>query len=413
MRVFGGPCRRQRAALAVACMVAATLVGCSGDSSSLPGEPSPDNPGQGNPPPENPAPLAITTTALPQGTVDLPYQASLAATGGTPPYRWTLMSAAPPGLTFDPDGLLTGTLGFPAGTHHLSVKVTDAEVASVTADLTLAIESASGLRVTSLVLRTGEDEQPYADTLTAEGGAPPYTFEWPKLYEIEGLTLEASTGAVSGVPSKPTWPNGEPVESAVTVRDAVGASAIARVAVAIRPAPLVIVTDLPGGLIDARYNVELIATGGMWPIASWTVVSGALPPGLRLVSSTLYGWTQLDGRPTMAGSYDFTLQVTTGEIRATRDYTVVIADRPLLIVTSTLPHADVGTPYSVFLVREGGTGPYQWNVVSGSLPEGIALSAAGEVSGTPTSAGDSSFEVRVQDALGQSATGALVLQVDP
>jgi hypothetical protein len=263
------------------------------------------------------------------------------------------------------------------------------------------------------VLRTGEDEQPYADTLTAEGGAPPYTFEWPKLYEIEGLTLEASTGAVSGVPSKPTWPNGEPVESAVTVRDAVGASAIARVAVAIRPAPLVIVTDLPGGLIDARYNVELIATGGMWPIASWTVVSGALPPGLRLVSSTLYGWTQLDGRPTMAGSYDFTLQVTTGEIRATRDYTVVIADRPLLIVTSTLPHADVGTPYSVFLVREGGTGPYQWNVVSGSLPEGIALSAAGEVSGTPTSAGDSSFEVRVQDALGQSATGALVLQVDP
>ena len=97
----------------------------------------------------------------------------------------------------------------------------------------------------------------------------------------------------------------------------------------------------------------------------------------------------------------------------TRDYTVVIGDPLLSIVTSTLPDGNVGTPYSVFLVREGGAGPYQWDVVSGSLPSGISLSSDGELSGTPTAAGDFSFEARVRDSGDQSATQAMALHVEP
>jgi hypothetical protein len=92
---------------------------------------------------------------------------------------------------------------------------------------------------------------------------------------------------------------------------------------------------------------------------------------------------------------------------------VAIANGTLSIVTSTLPDAQVGAPYTVFLVRAGGAGPFAWEVASGTLPEGIALTAAGELTGTPTTAGDAAFEVRVSDAESQSATAELTLQVDP
>jgi hypothetical protein len=51
--------------------------------------------------------------------------------------------------------------------------------------------------------------------------------------------------------------------------------------------------------------------------------------------------------------------------------------------------------------------------VSGSLPAGISLTAAGELTGTPTAPGEASFEVRVQDAGNQSATATLTLDVQP
>lgn len=198
----------------------------------------------------------------------------------------------------------------------------------------------------------------------------------------------------------------------MTVSDLVGASAFAIVSVGVRPAPLVITTDLPDGRVDEEYSVELDATGGMGG-RSWSVISGALPPGLALKSSTLHGWTRLEGTPSTAGNSSLTLQVSTGGVVASRAYEVVIADRTLSVVTSHLPDARVGSPYSVFLVREGGTGPNTWSVTSGSLPPGVVLSTAGELNGTPTTAGDTSFEVRVQDAGGQSATASLTLQVEP
>src|ERR1700686_2576513 len=40
--------------------------------------------------------LAITTTSLPNGQVGVAYTATLAATGGTLPYRWSLTSGTLP-----------------------------------------------------------------------------------------------------------------------------------------------------------------------------------------------------------------------------------------------------------------------------------------------------------------------------
>ena len=79
---------------------------------------------------------------------------------------------------------------------------------------------------------------------------------------------------------------------------------------------------------------------------------------------------------------------------------------------STLDGASLTTPYSVNLSPAGGTAPYAFTLVSGTLP-GLALSPAGIISGTPTSAGAFNFTVMVQDSAGASAVKPFTLPVSP
>jgi hypothetical protein len=71
------------------------------------------------------APLTITTTSLPNGTVNSSYNQPLQASGGTPPYTWTVASGStlPPGLTLG-SSALTGT-PTQTGTFNFSLTVTD------------------------------------------------------------------------------------------------------------------------------------------------------------------------------------------------------------------------------------------------------------------------------------------------
>lgn len=72
------------------------------------------------------AQLAITTTSLPGGSLNTPYSAALAATGGTTPYTWSLASGSlPVGLTLNGStGVISGT-PTAAGTATFTVQVVD------------------------------------------------------------------------------------------------------------------------------------------------------------------------------------------------------------------------------------------------------------------------------------------------
>jgi hypothetical protein len=71
-------------------------------------------------------PLAITTSTLPPATVGASYSAALTATGGTPPYVWSLASGQlPQGLTLSSFGKISGTPAS-AGTSYFSVQAQDA-----------------------------------------------------------------------------------------------------------------------------------------------------------------------------------------------------------------------------------------------------------------------------------------------
>jgi LPXTG-motif cell wall-anchored protein len=80
----------------------------------------------------------------------------------------------------------------------------------------------------------------------------------------------------------------------------------------------------------------------------------------------------------------------------------------------TLADAAAGTAYSQSIAAyAGGVAPYTFTLDTGSsLPAGLTLSAAGEISGTPAAAvSGHSFTVKVLDALGRTATQTYALTV--
>jgi hypothetical protein len=110
-------------------------------------------------------------------------------------------------------------------------------------------------------------------------------------------------------------------------------------------------------------------------LPSFKVVDGRVPPGTRLFdfagSSGL-----INGVPTTAGSFTFTVQVK-DETRATDTETFTIEILPpqaLTITTEALSSGTVGEFYCCGnLFASGGVQPYTWSVVAGTLPPGLAL----------------------------------------
>ena len=90
------------------------------------------------------APLSITTASLPNGTVGAAYSATLAATGGTGPYNWSMASGSlPSGLTLNlATGVISGT-PTAAATSNFTVQVTDSATPAVTTSKALSITVAA------------------------------------------------------------------------------------------------------------------------------------------------------------------------------------------------------------------------------------------------------------------------------
>jgi hypothetical protein len=70
------------------------------------------------------------------------------------------------------------------------------------------------------------------------------------------------------------------------------------------PALQISTMALPDGVVASAYKAQLAATGGVPPYV-WSIAHGSLPPGLALDAAS----GTISGAPTMAGTYDFTVQV--------------------------------------------------------------------------------------------------------
>lgn len=156
--------------------------------------------------------------------------------------------------------------------------------------------------------------------------------------------------------------------------------------------------SLPSGRIGAAYSQTLSASGGTGPY-TFSVQSGSLPAGLTLAPTGL-----LSGVPVAAGSPTATILATDSvSCPGVITYTLVIAAASCPVITlspAVLPNGTVGTPYSQTITSSGGTGPYTYSVLTGTLPPGLTLSVGGVVSGTPTAVASSTVTIQSIDAGG-------------
>lgn len=85
--------------------------------------------------------------------------------------------------------------------------------------------------------------------------------------------------------------------------------------------------------------------------------------------------------------------------------------QPITVGPATLPVAAAFTDYTAQLTASGGTQPITFRVSQGNLPENVALSPNGQITGTPQTTGQASFTVTATDSTGCTQTRAYTLDV--
>ena len=154
----------------------------------------------------------------------------------------------------------------------------------------------------------------------------------------------------------------------------------------------------------------------------WSVKSGSLPDGMSLYyekTKTVY----IQGYPTQAGTYEFTLKAENEIGSAERAFSIVVVEgtvQPRIIDYNELPYAIAGKPYE-YQLRASGTNtqedPIIWSYNdaeysqdSYDLGNGLTLSKTGLISGTPTESGYSSFnDVYAKNSAGSDHQSAYII----
>jgi hypothetical protein len=313
-------------------------------------------------------------------------------------YTGTLSAPLPSGL---PSGeYWVGAILDPAGT------VAELDTTNNTALAAAPIRVAGGdVRILTADLPPATETVAYDVVLDAIGGPGPgpITFRLADGVLPRGIEFDAARAELYGIPlAAGSFPLSFEAKSG-TVAD----QRTLMLVVSVPSAPLQIVAGagaLPAATAGTPYVEPIRAVGGTPPYAV-RIVEGALPDGLLLGTDGA-----IVGTPVRSATASFAVAVRDSASQtATASLFLIVAPAGnLSAVPGVLAPAVVGRPYAAALYAGGGTPPLRWSAMtSTAIPPGLALSASGLLSGTPTREGQFTFRVQVTDAAAR-ADGARV-----
>ncbi len=260
---------------------------------------------------------SVTTTSLPNGSVGVAYNSSVAASGGVTPYTWAIiLGALPNNLNLDPNtGAITGS-PTAAGTFNFTVQVTDAFAQTATKALSISVNSAPSVVTTSLP--NGTFGVAYNSSVTATGGTTPYSWSIFSGALPASLNLNPSTGAITGTPTAAGTSN-----FTVMVTDALAQTAARALSIIVTaPVPTLNVPSPNSGNQGQSVNVTL--TGANFIIGQTTINvggTGVTASNFNVNSSTQATVTMIVAANSALGDHGVTL-TTPGGTSNSRAFTV-------------------------------------------------------------------------------------------
>ena len=254
-------------------------------------------------------------------------------------------------------GAITGT-PTATGTRNFTIRATDGNGAFGSRAYSVII--AAAIVVNPATLPGGTVGSAYSRTVTTTGGTGTKTFSVSAGALPTGLSLNASTGVISGTPTSAG-------SSAFTIRatDTIGAIGARAYGVTINPAITLSPATLPNGTSGTPYSRTVSASGGTGTF-TYSVSAGSLGAGLALNAAT----GVISGTPTTVGTRNFTIRATDGNATfGSQAYSITI-NAAITVNPATLANGTVGTPYSRTVSATGGSGPTRSASVQGRCPRG-------------------------------------------
>jgi Putative Ig domain len=349
------------------------------------------------------APLAFSTAAaLPDQNIALPVYMYIAVSGGVQPYTFSLApgSTMPPGLTFtnaNSVGLIQGAPTTP-GSYSFTVQVTDSFTPPFKISQTFTQKILNGVVVPNSTLPDAVQDIPYKEQIKVFGGTPPYHFVlFPLASTPPGLTLDTSTGFLSGTPTTSSQYT-DTMYMYINDSAPTPATIQAYISINVQPALSFQTTSLPDSARGLNYGGSLYIVGGRAPYTV-QVANGTLPDGLT-ISSTPYGNTfNVTGVPTKDGTFQFTLKVSDSyetPNTASQNFQIRISD-PLAISGPGFVQILYNQSYSATFPVTGGIPPYTWGM--SPVPSGFTFDpTTGTLSGTPNGGSYTSPGISVHDS---------------
>jgi hypothetical protein len=384
-----------------------------------------------------PGPLTIVSTSpLGTGTVGSVFYRQLIASGGSPPYNWSLVSGAlPDGLVLNFSGTIGGT-PTATGTFDFTVKVTDAQSATAQKALSITIISPGtgydAQFVSQNVPATLQPNQVFLSTIrwlntgaTVWNGSAGFavlsqnplnnaqwggnTIPWLGAPVAPGEQMELIFQAFA--PSRAGVYNfqWQLYQQGVGLFGQMSVNVSITVGDPTQAPPVSIGGSSNFSAVKGVLFTNTLTASGGTPPYTWQVVGGALPGGIVLNPTT----GALTGAPTAAGTFSATVQVTDSRSQTAQTaLSFNVGLPPIEIVTSSIQSAVKEVNFAQQLNAAGGRPPYTWSISGGALPGGLSLGATtGMISGTPNSAGNFSFTVTATDADSQTTIKSFSITV--